>query len=157
MINYKPGYFVKLKDDIFRLDWKMFDNYDSPNIFMITEMQKDKEDKIFYLLSGVKKPISIDDIEPIPVNEKDDRWIYYSPLPCLPNVDLRSNPNLDRDSEQLDLSSYYLPRIKFGDDNKLSNKQFLKKHNLKYVHEVQEYLYKMLNRQPLEINKYKIT
>lgn len=138
-MNFKRGHFVKLKD-----------TSDIPygvNVFTIMGIEEDKVELDF----NRKKIVSFNDIEPIPINGVDDRWIYARTC-TLPDVYFpKSDGSYPKTINTYKTNhSYYLSAIKLN--KKLSNQEFLKKHKLRYVHELQDYLYKNHNIFSLSIN-----
>ena len=150
-MNFKKGHFVMLKEpQKYNFTYPLLET--PLNICTITDIDIKKNS---IRLKECDSLVNFNDISPIPINGKDDRWIYANYI-TLPYVYLPSNPKPKIPSHSIDYS-YYLRRVKFNNDNKLSDEDFIKKYNFKYVHEIQEYLYEALKECPLTINYFRTT
>ena len=146
-MNFKKGHFVKLKD----VKKHNFENapiclslLDEVNVFIITDIKGDA-----IRLDKCNDIVGFNDIEPIPINGVDDRWIYADII-TLPHACLSSDSNPKIPIEKIDYSYYLSKKIMI--DDKLIDKKFIEDNNIKYVHELQDYLHKEIKESPLKIN-----
>lgn len=95
-----------------------------------------------------EKRISIDEIEAIPINGKDDLQIYYDPIVCASVV----YPGKPMPAKQTDYTYYYTSLKKSFYKNQ-NFQELIEEQNIKYVHEVQQFLYEKFKDNGLRINR----
>ena len=125
-MKFRKGHLVKLKEDVFIRTKKTHQPHKAVdvNIFEITKIGNTK-----VKLSGIDKELSINEIEPIPVNGVDDRWIYFEP--CVAAT--RTEYSQIQEPIYTDYT-YYLSAIKNINNSGMNTSKF------KYVHEVQNHI-----------------
>ena len=141
MVQFRKGDFIRLKNLAnYRIDRSTNEDV---NIFEILI----KEDN-YVEVRSCKSKIPISDIEPIPVNGKDDFQIYYYPTNVMPT---HVNPGDSVSVSKIDKSYYYdaFERITYLGKN---YKEIMKEQGFQYVHEIQHYLYDKSDHQRLKIN-----
>jgi hypothetical protein len=91
--------------------------------------------------------IPLSEIQPIPINGKDDLKIYYNPVVMASIV----APGDSTPIHKTDYS-YYIIALGRNSYQGKSLKELIEERNLKYIHEVQHYLFDEFNCEGLEIN-----
>lgn len=138
----KKGNFVRLKN----LDPSKINCYVDKKINIFEVLEIDGE---FAKVRDYEKTISIDEIEAIPINGKDDLQIYYDPIVCASVV----YPNEPIPAKQTDYS-YYYTSFKNSFYKNQNFQELIEEQNIKYVHEVQQFLIDKFNDKGLKIKKY---
>lgn len=141
MEPFEIGDFVRLKNLSNYSIERIFDS--ELNIFEI--VTKDNE---FVILASCKSRIPLNHIEPIPINSKDDRKIYYHPHTMAQYVSNSSNANpmITKDY------TYYLDAFKNESIDNKTYYELIHENKLKYVHEVQHFLINELKLGELRID-----
>jgi len=141
MEQFRKGDFIRLKNLANYQDDRSFNK--EVNIFEILV----KEDN-YVEVRNCKSKIPIADIEPIPVNGKDDLQIYYHPNNIMA---IYVNPNDPAPILKLDKSYYYdaFKRTYYLDKN---YQEIMKEQGFQYVHEIQHYIFEELDHDRLMIN-----
>jgi len=142
MEKFQKGDFVKLKNaskfNINRVKGG------EVNIFELRNYDRD-----FAEIRECKTRIPSSEIEPIPINGKDDYHIYYDPVVMADFVN-RGDPAPIRHTSY----NYYFETFKnsfIKDENLL---EIIIKRRYKYVHEVQEFLKESHQEKALKIHTY---
>lgn len=112
------------------------------NVFEIKEIEVE-----FVKLIDCFGRIPLREIQPIPINGKDDLKIYYSPYVMATIVE-SGDPTPFHSVDY----SYYMDSLESSFYQGKSIKALINERNLKYVHEVQHYLFDELNCKGLKIN-----
>ena len=131
-MDYKAGDFVMLKDV-----QKFSDNrplHRDFNVFEISEMLPDG-----FSLRYIGETVSKDDILPIPINGKDDRWIYYHPIVAASVIGCGHVRFCPPPVHTTDYSYYFDSFARSTFENK-TFQEIIREEGFKYVHEVQHFL-----------------
>lgn len=140
METFRKGDFIRLKEfnkwEILRCIEK------DVNVFEIHSIHNSD-----IIITECKVKISLADIEPIPINGKDDLYIYYDSMVCAPFVG-RNNPApvIYKDY------SYFFESFKRCIYENRNYQEIITDLGLKYVHEVQHFLEDKFNDNGLRIN-----
>jgi len=140
MEDFRKGDFVRLKDFT---NWKTDRLIDKDlNAFKIVSIDNGN-----ILISNCKDNISFADIEPIPINGKDDLYIYYDPITCASIV----SPNDPAPIRNTDYT-YFFESFKRCMYNNKNFQEIITDLGLRYVHEVQHFLDDKFHNKGLKIN-----
>lgn len=141
MEKFRKGDFIRLKNlakyPIDRIFGK------EVNIFEILIIEDN-----YVEVRSCKSKILISDIEPIPINGKDDFQIYYSTYKMATYV----NPCDQAPDTKIDKSYYYDAFKRINNYLGKNYQEIMKEQGFQYVHEIQHYLNDELDHQRLEIN-----
>ncbi len=100
-------------------------------------------------LTGVQQNVPKDELKPVVVDGKEDRWIYYDPIIAASIV----FPGDDLPSHRRNYT-YYMDAFECCfDEKKRSYKELIAKGHFVYVHEIQHYLRKRFHNDYLKINE----
>ena len=114
------------------------------NLYKISSMGKDT-----VRLDSVEGDVPIVELLPVAIDGVEDRWIYYDPQ-IAAFFDFGDGvPTSSRDY------SYYMDAFERSCDGKKTYKEMIEKSKLKYVHEVQHWLWKKYQDEGLKINEWK--
>lgn len=134
------GDFVKLKDEVF--DKIKTSHSMSVNVFEILSIKDVKYTLIAYPFESDFKDF---EIEPISINSKESEYIKLIiislPVAYLPS---QAKPDLSKSGDSPELCYLSVLQSLLNEDE-LSREEFIKKHGLKYVHDVQNLLREYLN------------
>lgn len=128
-VDFQKGDIIKLKENSFKHISK--DLFFPQNLFYIKEVNVDKNN---VTLKETKGQFRIEDIQPVLINGKDDRDIYYDPIVAA-NVVMEGEeiPSFHRDP-----STYYLNSLKkLYNEAKVSYYEMITSNKLRFVHEIQ--------------------
>lgn len=140
MENFKKGDFIRLKD---LSKYHIERVYGSEvNIFEIKNIGPD-----YVEIKDCKTQLKISNIEPIPINGKDDFNIYYNPVIAADSL----LPGESSKPRQTDYS-YYLDAFKRCTYKDKTFYELVIKKKFKYVHEIQHFLLKQVDTSELYIN-----
>ena len=140
MEPYRQGDFVQIIDNTkYQIDRISGKNV---NVFEIRETEAE-----FVKLIDCRARIPLREIQPIPINGKDDLKIYYSPVVMATIV----GPDDPTPIHRINYS-YYLKTFESCSYKDQSFKELIDERNFRYVHEIQHYLFDELNCEGLEIN-----
>ncbi len=139
---FRKGDFIRIKDitkyHINRIQGSKV------NIFTIREIKSS-----FIEIFECKQPIPMSDIEPIPINGKDDLNIYYDPIIAAATIGYNEPSPIFR----TDYSYYHDAFKKYFYKGK-NFQEIVKENGCKYVHEVQHYLDDEFHDKELKIDTY---
>lgn len=140
MEEFRNGDFIRLKD----MNKYHIDRFSNVNIFKITIIIDG-----YVEVRDCKDRIPLSEIEPIPINGKDDSQIYYDPIYMAPIVGWNEPSEMRRK----DYSYYYdyLQRCLIGNQN---YQELIREKGLLYVHEVQHFLYDLCPDNHLRLNDW---
>ena len=100
-------------------------------------------------LDSVEGDVPMSELQPVAIDGVEDRWIYYDPQ-IAASFDFGDGvPASSRDY------SYYMDAFERSRDGKKTFKEMIDKSKLKYVHEVQHWLWKKYQDNGLKINEWK--
>jgi len=100
-------------------------------------------------LDSVEGDVPLGELLPVPIDGVEDRWIYYDPQ-IAAFFDFGDGvPVSSRDY------TYYMDAFEHSHDGKKAFKDMIEKSKLKYVHEVQHWLWKKYCDAGLKINEWK--
>ena len=103
-------------------------------------------------LASVEQDVPKNEILPVAVNGKEDRWIYYDPIIMASFV----FPGDEVPVHHTDYS-YYMDAFEHSYDEKRNSfKDLVSRAHLVYVHEIQHFLRKRFNNDFLKINESKL-
>ncbi len=140
MKGFRTGDFIRLKNmdrwQINRISGKMI------NVFEINNIEPE-----YVRVNNCKEKIPISEIEPIPINGKDDSKIYYDPIVAASTV----FPGDPIPIHKEDYSYYYDSLKKHSFQNK-NFQELIKEQGLQYVHQVQHFLSDKFHDDGLKIN-----
>lgn len=141
-IDYRIGDLVRLSDFSKYKNRRVINRY--LNVFEITDIRANT-----VTLKNIETDVLMSDIEPIPINGKDDFEIYYMPRIAANIVDeFRNYP-----ARTTDESYYWEHFSRWRYVNGKTYQEIIKELGLKYVHEIQHFLSdKYLG--PLKFNDY---
>jgi hypothetical protein len=140
MEDIRKGDFIRLKDldrwQINRISGKKL------NVFEISNIEPE-----YVEVNNCKEKIPISEIEPIPINGRDDSKIYYDPIVAASIV----FPGDTIPIYRKDYSYYYdsFKRYFFQSKN---FQELVKEQDLQYVHQVQHFLIDKLHDDGLKID-----
>lgn len=141
MDTFKIGHFVRLKDLRRWATTRLL--YTDVNVFRINQL---KDDQV--ILEHVVEPVSLSDIEPVPIDGIADKSIYYDPVPAATVV--TSGATVKGKTRN---TLYYFKRFeKCLNENGQTFQQLVKEPDCKYVHEVQDLLRDHFGEDKLRIN-----
>jgi hypothetical protein len=138
MEQFRKGDFIRLKN---LANYQVDRSFDKEvNIFEILV-----KDDNYVEVRNCKSKIPIADIEPIPINGKDDLQIYYHPNN---RMAIYVNPNDPAPIHKIDKSYYYdaFKGIYYLDKN---YQEIMKEQGFQYVHEIQHYIFEELDHDRL--------
>jgi len=142
MENFRKGDFIRLKD----LDkWQM--NRISGkkiNVFEIDNISPE-----YVEIINCKERIPISEIEPIPINGRDDFEIYYDPI-VMAHIVL---PNEPIPISRID-HSYYYDTFKNCRSEGKNYQEIIKEEGLQYVHQIQHFLFDKFHDKGLKIDAF---
>ena len=128
MSDFRTGDFIRLKNiNLYKID-RVYGG--AVNIFEISNINSKNVE-----IHSCKQRIPFSEIEPIPVNGVDDFQIYYDPITTAHFVG-----NDEAIPEKQTDKSYYLETFKNCHYKGETYYQLINKRNLKYVHEIQNFL-----------------
>ena len=125
--EYREGDFIRLKD-ISEYNINRLNGFDV-NVFEIINIEDD-----IYRLNGYSVTVLSSEIEPIPINGKDDFDIYYDP-----QIAASISPRKKMSSYRKDFTYYYDAFERSYKDAK-NFKEIINDRGYKYVHEIQHFL-----------------
>ena len=129
MENFREGDFIRLKDldrwQINRIPGKTI------NVFEINNIEPE-----YVEVKNCTEKIPISEIEPIPINGRDDFEIYYDPV-IMAHFEL---PNEPIPISRRDYSYYYDTFKNCRSEGK-NYQEIIKEQGLQYVHQVQHFLF----------------
>lgn len=146
METIKEGDFVRLHDNVYhhKIDTLNF----KVNAFVVDSIGQNPNDTI--KLKGIENELSVGDVEAIPIDGIHDLCIYYDPIIAASYVGADGYvPAYNTDY------SYFIDHFKnvqVGGKGTLYDE--MKKTNVQFVHEVQNWLSSELNDNGLKINKF---
>jgi hypothetical protein len=142
MKPFKKGNFIRLKN----LETSKINCYSDKkvNIFEILDI-----DEAFVKIHDYEGKISINEIEAIPINGKDDLQIYYDPIICASIVSIDESIPV----KQTDYS-YYYTSFKKSFYKEQNFQELIEEQNIEYVHEVQQFLAEKFKDNGLKIKRY---
>jgi len=127
MNTFRIGDFIRLKN--LSKHYLDITTLSDINIFEIKDIIEDVE----YVITDCETRIPISDIEPIPINGQDDKYISFNSSPMAKYVDYNDvAPNMKCET------SYFLDDFKQILDEDENKQEIVQ--NFKFVHEVQHYL-----------------
>ena len=140
MENFRKGDFIRLKDidrwQVNRISGKTI------NVFKIDSISPE-----FVEVNNCKEKIPISDIEPIPINGRDDSKIYYDPIIAASIV----FPGDPVPIHRKDFSYYYDSFKRHFFQNK-NYQELIKELDFQYVHQVQHFLFDEFRDDGLKID-----
>lgn len=114
------------------------------NLYKIISLERDK-----VRLSSVDGKVPFCELQPVPIDGVEDRWIYYDPQ-IAAFFDFGDGvPSSSRNY------AYYMEAFEHSLDGKKTYREMIEKSKLKYVHEVQHWLWKKYHDDGLKINEFK--
>lgn len=132
-MDYKTGDFVMLKNiENFNVKRPLHPDL---NIFEISEILPDG-----FCLEYIDEIVPKNEVLPIPINGKDDRWIYVDSLYIMANGQCTSTNY-----------AYYLDRIEIEGE---LLREITKKRVFQFVNQAQDYLRDVFGRNELKINDF---
>jgi len=142
MENFRKGDFIRLKD----LDrWQVNSiSGKTINVFEINNIEPK-----YVEIKNCKEKIPISEIEPIPINGRDDSKIYYDPIIAASIVFTGDSIPISKK----DYSYYYDSFKKYSTDSK-NYQELVKEQNLNYVHQVQHFLFEKFRDNGLKLDTY---
>lgn len=114
------------------------------NLYKISSMGKDT-----VRLDSVEGDVPNVELLPVAIDGVEDRWIYFDPQIAAFFDYGDGVPTSSRDY------SYYMDAFERSCDGKKTYKEMIEKSKLKYVHEVQHWLWKKYQDEGLKINEWK--
>lgn len=138
---YRTGDFVMLKninDHKVERTWNP-----TLNIFEILDILPDG-----FNLRYIDRVVTKDDVLPIPINGKDERWIYYDPVIAAAVV----RPEDTAPVHSTDYTYYFDAFARSHTENGKTFQEIIREKGLQFVHEIQHYLSDKYHHCDLKIN-----
>ena len=114
------------------------------NLYKIASIGKDT-----VKIDGVEGNVPMVELLPVAINGVEDRWIYYDPQ-IAAFFDFGDGVPVSSRNY-----SYYMDSFEHTYDGKKTFREMIEKSKLKYVHEVQHWLWKKYQDEGLKINEWK--
>lgn len=113
------------------------------NVFKISSIMSDH-----MILEDIDACVPVNEIRPVGIDGKEDRWIYYDPVIAAPTLSFDAPiPEIHVDY------SYYYDAFRKNFYRGKSYREIIEKKKLRYVHEVQHWLWNSMNDKGLKINE----